>query len=108
MRSLEDLLPLLKSRTESGAIRWDANGSGFAAEFAGHEFFIWQWTDPSDDTIGFTLNLKNDKELIIDSIVSGEFDPNKERLAQLYGVARRSAYSVDEVIDDLERALKAS
>ncbi len=87
---------------------WEADGLGFKTRFANHEFVVWNWTDRDDEISGYTLQLKNQKNLVLDSIVASEYSPNHEFLGKIFNGARRIAYKVEDVISDLELALMQS
>ena len=111
MKSIDDLLGILRDLTYEDKLRWeddDALTNSFQAELPKYHVRIFEWTDEDDGTSGLTAQLftGNGFGNVVDSSTANQFSSRYPTLLEVYIAARRSARNVSETIESLEEELK--
>ena len=106
MKSLEDLLPQLVKLTDEGKLGWQVVGSGtFTVTVSGNVLKIFHWTNESNGIDGFSLDLRDSANNLLDQVRADEFSQRYPKLDELYDRVRRNALGVAEVVEKLHREL---
>ena len=81
---------------------------GFECKIGEYVVKVWEWTNVENDTPGMTATLSNRSNPYspIDRMTAEQFESDYAKLSDLHTIARRSALNVDEVISELEAALR--
>lgn len=108
MRSLETLLDSIVEATNRSKIVWSTeDGRRFDAALQKYTVKVWHWTDPHSDVNGVTVQLVDQHGNVIDAVSADEYSPKYNNLENLFGVARRSANKIDEILDEIESELSS-
>ncbi|SRR4051794_20435277 len=104
-RSLLTLIPKLLVATASKKLKWSKHQAGYSVAIGEITISVWTWSDMnSPETSGASTQLSKGG-VVLDELISDEYDPNYRVVRDLYLAARRSALDVDNVIADIEQRI---
>ncbi len=120
MLGIEDLVEGITQATEEGRLSWAhvqnptpllfaAGGKGgaledsFAAELPKHRVLVGEF--PHDDVRGVRVILQDRSGRTLDGADANEFSVRYPAMYRLFETARRSAYNVPDVIEEVEAEL---
>lgn len=103
----ENLISLLESRTDNGAIKWDiANYSNnLTTNYDGTVFEIWNGFDDNIEKSFIGFSLKQNGQ-VLDSFYCNMYEYGYSDLERLQGAAQRSAHNINPRVNDLISKLK--
>lgn len=108
MRTLEDIVPKLVSKTQDGSINWEA-GSGpgtYQTTIGKYSFQVWEWED-EDGITGISIGIRNlgkDSEML-DTLIFDKFSSKHHKMREFFGMARRNALNLDRIISEIDDEL---
>jgi hypothetical protein len=107
MKTVETLIPRLRDGTRAGLIQWESAlvGAGFTLSIGDATIRIHQWREEGDNSIGYTIAIEKDLFTTVDSVIAGTFHVQHEALADLFNLARRTAYNVSATVGEIEKYL---
>jgi hypothetical protein len=105
MTTLQDLTPILLTKTREGKLQWEDGGSGSFLASVDDVTLKVEYDNVSRE-VDHRLRLLNDDGEVIEEFVPRRGTDKAGPLAELYDLARRRALKVDESLAKLERSLK--
>ena len=110
MKSIDDLLSIIRDLTYEEKLRWQHGEfpNAFETDLSKYRVRVYEWTDEDDGTSGVSAQLYTGTGYgnILDSTSANEFNSKYPILHEVYVAARRSALNVSETIRGLEDVLK--
>jgi hypothetical protein len=107
MKTILSLLPSLRKATENDKLSWLSEGKDrFLTTLPdGHQVVVWGWVDDDTGAMGLSVCLRDKSGEMIDISTADQFSPEHGDIERFFSAARRSAYDVTSVIEDLEKVL---
>ncbi len=108
MKSLSELLVKFIMATKDKRMKWSGGQGGIfsCSLLEKYSVEIWEWDNRDEETSGISIQLKKGS-LVMDRIIAPDFAKDYQILEELYAEARRSAYNIDEVIDEIDDFLSS-
>jgi hypothetical protein len=109
LKTIEDLLPNLISRTISGGITWAGRPSphaGYETRLSKYRLSVFEWQDPETDNEGITISILDHEGRQLDYMAADKYASRYAKFHELYQNARRNALGLDKVISEIAAALE--
>jgi hypothetical protein len=92
----------LRQKTEEGALEWEEVGPDtFEAEIKNYRLRTWAYWDDVQETNYVVVQIRDGKDRVFDEVRANQDDISFDRVNALHLAARRCAYNVDEVVNDI-------
>jgi hypothetical protein len=104
MKSVVDILDTVQKLTEEGKLVWESSSpTHFEVGLGKNKLTVWTWTDENDGSDGVSIALaRADTGKTLDFVNANEFSVKYEKYMNIFSVARRSAFKIDEEITQIE------
>ncbi|MCP9232634.1 hypothetical protein NMG46_20605 [Mesorhizobium sp. LMG 17147] len=104
MKTIEEMLPIVMAATADSRLKWTKKDLTLSTRVGKYRIDVWEWSDHENDNNGFSVGIyEGDNQ--IDYITADQYSPRYSRVEDFYRMARRSAFNVGAIIDDIEKTI---